>query len=181
MAKIGRPIKFVIRLTPEERTRLDGMIHCGKGSVNSALKARILLKADVSQSGPGWSDERIAEALETSALATVHLATGRCLHLATGADSSGDGRGFIAANQFLVSHRLGPLMERQRSKTDQRWPVGETSDSRIAHCERCGCWNSVCVERWGLLRRRSYEPIRIAVGGLKENGDRHRKSSTDDR
>ena len=24
MAKIGRPIKFVIRLTPEERTRLDG-------------------------------------------------------------------------------------------------------------------------------------------------------------
>ena len=37
MAKIGRPIKFVIRLTPEERTRLDGMIHCGKGSVNSAL------------------------------------------------------------------------------------------------------------------------------------------------
>ena len=42
MAKIGRPIKFVIRLTPEERARLDGMIHCGKGSVNSALKARIL-------------------------------------------------------------------------------------------------------------------------------------------
>ena len=70
MAKIGRPIKFVIRLTPEERTRLDGMIHCSKGSVNSALKARILLKADVSENGPGWSDERIAEALETS-LSTV--------------------------------------------------------------------------------------------------------------
>ena len=77
MAKIGRPIKFVIRLTPEERTRLDGMIHCGKGSVNSVLKARILLKADVSQSGPGWSDERIAEALETS-LSTV-LRTRRLL------------------------------------------------------------------------------------------------------
>ena len=77
MAKIGRPIKFVIRLTPEERARLDGMIHCGKGSLNSALKARILLKADVSQSGPGWSDERIAEALETS-LSTV-LRTRRLL------------------------------------------------------------------------------------------------------
>ena len=77
MAKIGRPIKFVIRLTPEERTRLDGMIHCGKGSVNSALKARILLKADVSESGPGWSDERIAEALETG-LSTV-LRTRRLL------------------------------------------------------------------------------------------------------
>ena len=70
MAKIGRPIKFVIRLTPEERTRLEGMTHCGIGAVNSALKARILLKTDVSENGPGWSDERIAEALETS-LSTV--------------------------------------------------------------------------------------------------------------
>ena len=26
MVKIGRPIKFVVRLTPEERTRLDGII-----------------------------------------------------------------------------------------------------------------------------------------------------------
>ena len=60
----------MIRLTPEERTRLEGMTHCGIGAVNSALKARILLKTDVSENGPGWSDERIAEALETS-LSTV--------------------------------------------------------------------------------------------------------------
>ena len=70
MAKIGRPVKFVIRLTPEERTRLEGVIHCGIGALNSALKTRILLKTDVSENGPGWSDERIAEALETS-LSTV--------------------------------------------------------------------------------------------------------------
>jgi hypothetical protein len=31
------------------------------------LKARVLLKADVSQAGEGWSDSRIIEALETSA------------------------------------------------------------------------------------------------------------------
>ena len=30
MAKVGRPIKFLIRLTSEKRTRLEGMIHCGK-------------------------------------------------------------------------------------------------------------------------------------------------------
>jgi Homeodomain-like domain len=30
------------------------------------LKARILLKADVSEAGKGWSDNRIIEALETS-------------------------------------------------------------------------------------------------------------------
>ena len=44
--KVGRPAKFVV-LTPEEQTRLEGMIRCGKG--------RILLKADVSENGPGWS------------------------------------------------------------------------------------------------------------------------------
>ena len=70
MAKIGRPIKFVVQLTPKERTQLEGMIHCGIGAVNSALKAWILLKTDVSENGPGWSDERIAEALEAS-LSTV--------------------------------------------------------------------------------------------------------------
>ena len=44
---------------------------------SAGIKARILLKADVSENGPGWSDERIAEALETS-LSTV-LRTRRLL------------------------------------------------------------------------------------------------------
>ena len=30
--KVGRPAKFVVRLTPEEQTRLEGMIRCGKGA-----------------------------------------------------------------------------------------------------------------------------------------------------
>ena len=47
------------------------MIHCGKGAANSALKARILLKTDESENGPGWSDERIAKALETSLLTVL--------------------------------------------------------------------------------------------------------------
>ena len=64
--RVGRPAKFVVRLTPEERTRLEGMIRCGKGAARVLMKARILLKADVSENGPGWSDQRISEALETS-------------------------------------------------------------------------------------------------------------------
>src|SRR5207244_12345958 len=39
----------------------------GKSSAKQQLKARILLKADVSEAGEGWSDGRIIEALETSA------------------------------------------------------------------------------------------------------------------
>ena len=42
------------------------MIRCGKGAARVLMKARILLKADVSENGPGWSDQRISEALETS-------------------------------------------------------------------------------------------------------------------
>jgi len=39
----------------------------GKSPARQLLKARILLKADVSEAGEGWSDSRIIEALETSA------------------------------------------------------------------------------------------------------------------
>ena len=38
----------------------------GKSPAQQLLKARILLKADVSDAGEGWSDSRIIEALETS-------------------------------------------------------------------------------------------------------------------
>jgi hypothetical protein len=49
-----------------ERARLNDLIHKGKRSAQLLTKARILLKADVSEAGEGWSDSRIAEALDTS-------------------------------------------------------------------------------------------------------------------
>lgn len=65
----GREIavkRYVVRLSAEERERLEGLICKGKGPARRLLKARILLKADVSDVGEGWSDSRIMEALETS-------------------------------------------------------------------------------------------------------------------
>src|SRR5580658_10024102 len=59
--------KYVVRLSGEERDRLEALIRKGKSPAQRLLKARILLKADVSQAGEGWSDSRIIEALETSA------------------------------------------------------------------------------------------------------------------
>ena len=50
----------------KERARLDGFIRRGKRAAHLLTKARILLKADVSEAGEGWSDSRIAEALDTS-------------------------------------------------------------------------------------------------------------------
>jgi len=58
---------YVVRLSGEERQRLEMLIRKGKSPARRLLKARILLKADVSEAGEGWSDSRIIEALDASA------------------------------------------------------------------------------------------------------------------
>ena len=58
--------RYVVRLSAEERQHLEAMMRKGKSPAQRLLKARILLKADVSDDGEGWSDSRIIEALETS-------------------------------------------------------------------------------------------------------------------
>src|SRR3989442_12813479 len=62
--------KYVVRLDAEERDRLNELIRKSKRSAQLLTKARILLKADISDAGEGWSDSRIAAALDTS-IATV--------------------------------------------------------------------------------------------------------------
>src|SRR5215813_11117778 len=58
--------KYVVRLSGEERERLETLLRKGKSPARQILKARVLLKVDVSEAGKGWSDNRIIEALETS-------------------------------------------------------------------------------------------------------------------
>jgi len=58
--------KYVVRLSADERAQLNDLIRKGKRSAQLLTKARILLKADVSEAGEGWSDSRIAAALDTS-------------------------------------------------------------------------------------------------------------------
>jgi hypothetical protein len=55
-----------VRLSGEERQQLETLIRKGKSPARRLLKARILLKADVSEAGEGWSDSRIMEALDAS-------------------------------------------------------------------------------------------------------------------
>src|ERR1700757_1012622 len=67
MAGEGNGIKkYVVRLSCDEREQLAILIRKGKGPARRLLKARILLKADVSEHGPGWSDNKIIAALDTS-------------------------------------------------------------------------------------------------------------------
>ena len=58
--------KYVVRLSADERAQLVSLTRSGKRSAQLLTKARILLKADVSEAGEGWSDSAIAGALDTS-------------------------------------------------------------------------------------------------------------------
>ena len=57
---------YVVKLSVDERERLEALVRAGKNSAQLLTRARILLKADVSEAGVGWSDSVIAAALDTS-------------------------------------------------------------------------------------------------------------------
>ena len=69
----GSVKKYEVWLSADEREELEALIGKGKSPARRLLKARILLKADVSQAGSDWSDSQIIEALETNA-SMVHRA-----------------------------------------------------------------------------------------------------------
>jgi hypothetical protein len=61
--------KYAVHLTEAERARLRTLIGQGAAPARQLTRARILLKANQGEGGPGWSDVAIAGALE------VHRAT----------------------------------------------------------------------------------------------------------
>jgi Homeodomain-like domain len=59
--------KYIVELDAAERERLNALISKGKAPARTILKARILLKTDQGEGGPGWLDAEIVEALDTNA------------------------------------------------------------------------------------------------------------------
>ena len=51
--------KYVVRLSSEERERLEALIGKGKSPAGRLLKARIWRKADGAEAGPRWRQRRI--------------------------------------------------------------------------------------------------------------------------
>ena len=62
--------KYHVTLTPEERASLVGLVGRGKAAARKLMHARVLLKVDEAEGGPGWSDAAAAEALNVG-MATV--------------------------------------------------------------------------------------------------------------
>ena len=58
--------KFIVELGLQERAQLHALIAKGKAPAKTILKARILLKADQAEGGPGWLDDQILKALDTN-------------------------------------------------------------------------------------------------------------------
>ena len=71
--------KYIVTLTAEERRSLMGLLSLGHGPTRKLTRARILLKADQGTEGPGWSDQRISDALEVG-LATIGRVRERYVH-----------------------------------------------------------------------------------------------------
>jgi transposase len=58
--------RYHVQLSDDDRHSLRKLVRSGKAPARALTHARILLKADEAEGGPGWQDEQIAEAVETS-------------------------------------------------------------------------------------------------------------------
>ena len=87
---------YRVRLTPEERAHLEGLLSKGRAAARTLTHARILLKADEGMAGPRLSDEAIAAALDVNR-STVERVRIRCVE-----------EGFDAALRPRPSRQLHP-------------------------------------------------------------------------
>ena|SRR6476659_488897 len=58
--------EYSVRLSEEERAQLRAMIAAGVARARKLTRARILLKANQGEGGPGWTDAAIAGAIEVA-------------------------------------------------------------------------------------------------------------------
>jgi transposase len=62
MRRLEKMEKHVVRLTKEERERLEDLTRRGQAAAWKRARAQALLKCDQGPQGPGWGDRQIAEA-----------------------------------------------------------------------------------------------------------------------
>jgi len=64
---------YRVELTEEQRAELRGLVGSGTAAARMLTRARILLKADHGESGPGWSDAAIVGALDVNASTVLRV------------------------------------------------------------------------------------------------------------
>src|SRR5204863_7890257 len=77
--------RYVVVLAEEERARLHTMIGRGVAPASALTHARILLKANQGEAGPGWTDAAIGAALEVNPATVARV---RMKYVAAGLDAA---------------------------------------------------------------------------------------------
>jgi hypothetical protein len=106
--------KYVVRLTSEERMRLQRLVSVGKAAARKILHASILLQADQGPDGPAWRDEQIAQGL------------------------SAHPRTIANVRQRLVEQGLEAALERKKQEHPSRGPTLDGKAEARLIALRCG-------------------------------------------
>ena len=73
--------KYIVRLTDDERRYLTSLVDRGKVAAYKRKHAQILLKADIADdAGPGWPDQRIADAFNVGVRTVERIRERLCKH-----------------------------------------------------------------------------------------------------
>ena len=119
--------QHIVVLSEAERARLHTMIGRGVAPASALTHARILLKANQGEAGPGWTDAAIGAALEVNPATVARV---RMKYAAAGLDAAVDRK--PPARQ---DHRRldGEQEARLVALTCSAPPEGTSAG-------RCGCW-----------------------------------------
>jgi transposase len=121
--------RSTVVLSEPERARLHTLIGQGAGPARALTHARILLKANQGEAGPGWTDQAIADALE------VHPATVARVrqHYATaGLDAKPPQREYRRKLDGEQEARLVALTCSAPPEGHQRWTLRLLADRLVA-------------------------------------------------
>jgi hypothetical protein len=119
--------RHVVVLTEEERARLHTMIGRGVAPASALTHARILLKANQGEAGPGWTDAAIGAALEVNPATVARV---RMRYVAAGLDAA-------------VSRKPPARSYRRRLDGEQEAHLVALTCSAPPEghsAGRCGCW-----------------------------------------
>jgi hypothetical protein len=141
--------RHVVVLSEQERARLHTMIGRGIAPASALIHARILLKANQGQAGPGWTDAAVGAALEVNPATVARV---RMRYAAAGLDAAAD------------RAALAPAAARQREPyAGQVFPEpGEDPELEAIVTEALGPWLRERPTGEGL--RQLAERIRAHVG-----------------
>jgi transposase-like protein len=133
-----RKTKYAVELTETERAALRTLIGRGEAPARLLTRARILLKANQGEGGPGWADAAIAGALD------VHPTT------------------VARVRRQFAEEGLGPALERKRPDRTYERALDGKAEARLVALT-CSA-PPAGRERW-TLRLLAGELVRLEVVG----------------